>query len=337
MQLRIPSDASPLPDGWSAPELSSDVIEADGLRLQRVGVSSVGPSGAEVTGSAAGPGDTPPVDRAYFELLERVATVEAASHRDRVYPLLAASSEVIGEVRAEELFPQDPEPARWRHARSNGVALHDGWERAVERARWELAERDRVVGSWYGAVAPVPYLGPLPDELGLLTRHDWRAVRIPEPDEGRFSRDVEVVAVFGFPREPGLPLALGYGGRDSERGALETAAAEALQLLAFLWGEPPPPSSPPPGPSPMHHLDHFQYSGSHARARAWLEGSRRVGRHARSPAPASRMGFVDLTPPWLKPGLRVVKAFCQGSIPLTFGDSPFAAHLPPEERVHPIA
>jgi hypothetical protein len=46
--------------------------------------------------------------------------------------------------------------------------------------------------------------------------------------------------------------------------------------------------------------------------------------------------FVDLSPPWLPAGLHVAKALCRAALPLVFGESPFASHLPRELQIHPI-
>src|SRR5690606_19625166 len=127
-----------------------------------------------------------------------------------------------------------------RPARSNGVALHRSWEEACLRARLELIERDRVLRSWYGELAPSP--APVPTSLARFATDEWCACRIPEPRDG----DVEVAAIIGFPREPGGSLARGFAARASLDEALEAAALEALQGLAFLWEEPLPEAAPEP-------------------------------------------------------------------------------------------
>jgi hypothetical protein len=115
--------------------------------------------------------------------------------------------------------------------------------------------------------------------------------------------------------------------------------AEALQLLAFLWGEPlPDASSPPSEPTPTQHLDTYQVKGAHEIIRHWLEGAH-VAYWPAKDRPSrrrSRVGYVDLTPAWLPKELRVVKAVCKEATPLLFGDSPLAAHLPATLRLHPI-
>ena len=119
------------------------------------------------------------------------------------------------------------------------------------------------------------------------------------------------------------------------------ALAEALQSLAFLWGEPVPNTPPPLGPSPMHHLEQYQYAPHRAWLRQWLDGQRVGvvgGAEGVTPTPRGEaVLFVTLTPPWLPDGMSVVKATCADATPLVFGEAPFLARLPAEARVHPVA
>ncbi len=329
---------SPLPEGWSPLEVIEDEIDIGGLSLRRAGFASIAPTGEEITGSAAERTQSPRA-RGYYELLERIATMEAlGGSRDR-WELRDAYGEIVGSCRNDELFPESNAPDRWRHARSNGVAIHASWTSAVERATFELAERDRILRSWYGEITPIRIADATTlDELPEVSTHEVVAYAFPEVAPSHFARDIHVVGVFGFPTGHDLPLVLGYGARKTEADALEAAAREALQLLAFLWGEPVAASAPPMGPTAMHHLEHFQYAGHHAALRAWLEGAHRTYEKPGSTATVpSAVTFADLTPTWLTDGLRVARAFAPGAVPLAFGDSPFAAHLPEHLRAHPVA
>jgi hypothetical protein len=216
------------------------------------------------------------------------------------------------------------------------VALHASWQTACERARWELAERDRILRSWYGAIRPIRVAFPPSSPLVSVATYDWCAYAFPEPDAASFSSGVEVAGVFGFPRLHGAPLVMGFGARDDAEGALEAAETEATQLLAFLWGEPSPDAAPEMGPTPVHHIDRFQWRPNHGQLREWLGGAHEGHAPRSSPRVRGETAFVDLTPDWLRGGLRVAKAVCTSATPLTFGDSPFGGHLPPELRPHPI-
>jgi ribosomal protein S12 methylthiotransferase accessory factor YcaO len=327
----------PLPEGWSTPATMADSIVAEGLCLHRAGVSAIAPTGEEITGSAAGvsPGV---LDRGWFELLERASTLDALRDPRRRLPSRALDGAPTGDVVASKVFPESDEPARWRFGRSNGVALHRTWKEACERAWWELTERDRVLRSWYGEGAPRRVAfdpGPLAD-LGPL--YEWRAYTFEDEVSRAWSAGIEVAGVVGLPRSGGLPLVTGWSARPLLDDAIASAAAEATQQLAFLWGEPLPADEPAPGPSAMHHLDHLIWPGMAAHLVAWLDGGHR--RYAAAPLPAASPGsvsFVDLTPTWLAGHLFVARAVCPDAEPLTFGDAPRGRHLPPALRAHPIA
>jgi ribosomal protein S12 methylthiotransferase accessory factor YcaO len=236
------------------------------------------------------------------------------------------------------LFPESDVPAQWRYARSNGVAIHDGWRAAALRALWELAERDRVLRAWYGDTRPARVDLPIDDTpLAGASSFDWVAYSFPSPSPENFSAGVEVVGVFGFPDRDTLPVISGFGGRPNWQEAHAAAVSEAMQLLGFLWGEPVAEEAPSCGPTPLHHLDYYQWPPHRAHLRRWLELGHERFLPARLPEPGTPVMFADLTPAWLESGLRVAKAICDSAAPLTFGDSPFACHLPSELRPHPVA
>jgi hypothetical protein len=328
----------PLPEGWGAPSVVEDRIVADGVLLHRAGLSSIAPSGEEITGSAAGP-SSDVLARGEFELLERAATLEAIRAR-RPLTVRDRAGAAIDAIAADDLFPASDEPVRWRYARSNGVALHASWEDACDRALWELVERDRVLRSWYGAIAPrrVGFdvaASPLAGAASIA----FEAYVFDDPDGPAWSAGIAAAAVIGFPCREEVPLVVGYGARPDLAAAVAAAAGEAAQLLAFLWGEALPSSEPEPGPTPMHHLEHLLWVETAPRLRRWLEGAHRTFARPGGDRPAEAAAaprFADLTPAW-PTRLRVARAIAPGLTPLTFGDAPLAAHLPDELRLHPIA
>jgi YcaO cyclodehydratase, ATP-ad Mg2+-binding len=374
VSLRSESSSSRprLPEGWSVPESVEDVIVADGLSIRRAGISSVAPDGEEITGSAAAlelirsrsaarePEHTAAAARASFELLERASIVHAIGAGSAHYELRAAGGTLVKTVSRSTLFPESEDPSRWRHARSNGVAIHSSWRNACERALWELAERDRVLAAWHGHVRPERIDGG-PLGLGAKTAsYEWSAWSFPEEWPGSFSQGLAVVGVFGFPTSPDLPLALGFAARPQLRAALADATQEAVQLLGFLWGEPVAVGIGDVPPTAFGHLDFYQPSERHHLLRSWLAGEHLQYGHLDAPArrdgeksDAQHVGthhaggesvsqcdvvlYADLTPPWLEDGFRVVKAVCSSARPLTFGHAPFGAHLPEERRIHPIS
>lgn len=311
---------SPLPEGWALGDVVEDVVNADGLSLRRAGLAVVSPRGEQATGSAAETHDDP-LRRSYFELLERASTLDAIS-------------------RWPELFPQSALPDRWRYARSNGVAVHLDWSQACQRAYWELAERDRVLRAWIGEVSIEPVAAPGSFELDRAVSYRWRICRFVGSSRTAWSRDVEVIGVFGVPKRSGIPLVMGYGGRPTLDEAIDAATREATQMLAFLWGEEIPAETPCSGPTPVHHVDWWLWPGHHERLERWLDGGHRnfagdqAGDHEHRDL---AVHYTDLTPPWLTGGLKVAKAQCNVATPLAFGEAPLTAHLPLDLRIHPIA
>jgi hypothetical protein len=342
-------DTLPLPSGWSPLDVCEDVIVADGLELRRAGLSSTSPTGEEITGAAVERTESP-IRRGYFELLERVSTVEAISAPQASYRVFSRVGRPLGERTAAEVFPATDDPTQWRYSRSNGVSLHQDWHSAAERALCELAERDHVLRSWLGQTTPVALQDAALDVgLGTTSQYEWLAFGFPAALGTSFSTAVEVVGVFGFPGSDRLPVAYGYAGRKNQEDALAAAAREALQILGFLWGEIPASVLPSPTPTAQHHLEHYQWPAHRNLLRRWLEGGHRSfgdptdpasdgSRRASAPFDEdSAVVFADLTPMWLTGGLRVAKALCREAVPLAFGNSPFASNMRGPLRFHPIA
>lgn len=324
-----------LPEPWTTPEIFQDVINAAGLELHRSGLSTVASTGEEVCGSAA-ESSTGATTRAWYELLERVSTLDAIAAPRASYTLRDRAGKTIVDVEHSVVFPASPPDAPWRYARSNGVALHATWEAACDHALWELLERDRVLRAWYGETTPVRLdLGAW--DQPASSSYDWQAYSFPAgaspgPD------GVDVVGVFGFPTDDTAPFVLGYAGRSDREAALVSARREAMQLLAFLWGEPILDQPPEPAPTSMFHLDTYQARGRHVLVREWLEqGHARFWPGARSePEGRAIAGFVDLTPAWLAGRCHVAKAIVSNALPLVFGAGPAGEHLPPALAFHPI-
>ena len=60
-----------LPEGWTETEVVADVVVIGGVRIARAGVAARGPSGVEVTGSAAEADEAPEVRAPEFSAGDR--------------------------------------------------------------------------------------------------------------------------------------------------------------------------------------------------------------------------------------------------------------------------
>src|SRR5690606_37386684 len=102
--------------------------------------------GGDVAGSAAGLGAFP-VRRAYFELLERSAVLDAIATPRVAYPVLDARGAPTAECARDRVFPEVHDSS-WAYSKSNGVAVGPDWPSACRAARAELFERHAVLGAW---------------------------------------------------------------------------------------------------------------------------------------------------------------------------------------------
>jgi hypothetical protein len=332
----------PLPASWEPPEPFFETLTLGESVIHLAGLATAGTRGERPTGSAASASDPGEATaRAYFELVERTALLDAAAEAPRTLDLLDRRQRRIGRIGAAEAFPVSPTPDRWRPSRSNGVAAHGTWEAACDAAWAELVERDRVLRSWYGEVAFAPGPAPLhaiPLPPGLAPLTTWTARVLPAVP-GAIGDDWTVAVVAGFPKRDDVPLTIGFGAARDAESATRSAAAEAVQRLGFLLGEPIPEAAPEPSPTPDYHQEFFLHVASHPLLRAWLdEAGEPPPPTCASFAPDRDAGFVDVTPPALRGRLWVVKAVCAAAEPLVFGEpAPHRAGVRCDRRVHPIA
>lgn len=315
------TERHPLPDGWSLSEVFLQETTVAQLRLWMVGLIA-GRDSRQALGSAA-EGYGYPVERAYFELLERICIQEAQSAEQ--LSVRDAQGRPLAQRSGARVFPVDPFPARLRLALSNGVALQSGWSNACAAARRELVERDRVLRSFAGEIVPRP-LANAPEALtrALSSEYRYTAYALDAPP----SAAEHVVTVCLWPRALTSPVVYGFGVAEDPGQAQTHAEREALQRLAFLWGEPLPEEPPEPAPTPDFHQDFYLYPPNHALLQAWLEG-RRAGpaRKLGAPFAAERVTFIDLTPAALSSsGLFVAKALSPHARKLRFGATRAAPH-----------
>ena len=312
-RVRKLTERHPLPPGWTLSEVFLQETTVAQLRLCMVGL--VSSRDAEQALGSAAESDVYPVERAYFELLERISiqqaqTSEALWVRDRDDRALAQRS-------GKRVFPPDAFPARSRLALSNGVALGVDWADACTAARRELAERDRVLRSFAGEIRPRA-LPHVPEALARALEPEYRytAYALDAPA----GEAEHVVTVCLWPRSLTNPLVHGFGAAADLKGAQARAEREALQRLAFLWGEALPEQAPDPSPTPDYHQEHYLFVPHHAQLLEWLEGNKPRPARQTVTLHADKLTFIDLTPAALSSsGLRVAKAVSPHARKLRFG------------------
>jgi hypothetical protein len=335
MSLERLTKEYPLSEQWGSPSVLQDTTRVHDVQVHIVGLCAQDRAGQIVTGSA-GDLSALPVERAYFELLERTAIV--AMHDSKPSRLITrrADGSVCESVDNGTLFPLNPDPKRWRYAKSNGVAAGITWEGACARADAELIERDRVLRSWYGEADPVRVEVPaaLPSQLNAL--YAFEAYHFDESDDCR----VHVAGVFGFPRRAEAPFLCGFGARATRSAALAAAAGECVQRLGFLWGEDIPSAEPEFSPTPDFHQEFYLWPSAQGRLRDWLKGApgRQRTRSIAKEETKSERKFIDLTPIELGSKAFVAMAVPRDEVPLIFGDGhPKYQETPGQRRIHPLS
>ncbi len=329
----------PLPNSGQLVEVFSEQTRICGLDLGMVGLVAQSGDGPPVPGSAAQRGAMP-VERAYYELLERFSLLQAKQRAEKTDAAMSficrdELGREVGSVEAAQVFPPDPAPGM-RYALSNGAALHSTWGAARAAAHAELVERDAIVRSWWGACMPqhVPHTATLGE---LADTYEVMVAEVPT-ELASHTSELRVAFCIGFPKYAGAPLIRGLSAKPDVASAAHAAIAEALQSLCFLWGEELPNGTPEASPTPAYHQDYYLVPDQHELLRAWLGG--RLPHALRQPAAfdPSSVRYVDLTPAELVGKLHVCKAVCTTAVQLTFGPQLelCGEPLPPELRVHPI-
>ena len=320
-----------LPDGCELRETFFQRTIVGELELFMVGLVASAGADISVTGAAADEHGFP-VDRAFFELIERLSIFLARRSPDplRVRDVRGTAK---GERAPARIFPLDKRPELLRTSLSNGVALHASWPEACEAALCELIERDRVLRSFAGEWKPSAI--QLPDtklERSLRAEYSVEAYRFG-PSRGRLTH--VTTGLFLLPKRASAPIAYGFGAARDSEAALSGARREALQRLAFLWGEELPAAPPPAAPTPDYHQEYYLYPPHHAVLRDWLAGRAKRARPASKPVLDTQqpVSFVDLRPTGLRRELAVAKAVSTRASRLRFGSSSSRKLTPP----HPIA
>jgi hypothetical protein len=323
-RFALPADARDL-------EQFDQTVEVGPLRMRLAGVTAR--LGDVIYAGSAAHETEDPLPRAYFELLERLSIGQAilSSGEHTLHDATRTSAAQQGtRLPASLLFKPNPEPQRWRHALSNGVALGETWAHACSRALAEVVERDAVLRSWFGRLP----LHPLPADAAV----GWRILSELYELEVRCVQWLGhwVVVGVGFPREASTPLGLGFGARRELNEASQVALREFVQRLGFLWGESIPECEPEPAPSVDYHQEWGLWTGSHGALRQWLERAAGVASLEPEPDPPA-LGFADLTYREIQGQLHVARAHAPALCPLIFGTGYSLEGVGAVQGAHPIA
>lgn len=344
LRLKPSIDLSKPIGEWTPEPDFRDKVTIEGLTIFLSGIQANHPEFGGVTGSAADV-ETHPIERSWYELVERISILNKMMSAQSVYQPLSLDGEKLGKtLTKDEVFPSSTSP-EYQYARSNGVALHKTWEEACRRAAFELVERHLVLSSWVGLVRPLVTMeGSGRSALNSL-RQTYEVKRVHFGTQSirclNATLGVTVSAVALLPRDPAAPLILAFGAAETSKESLMKAEAEAIQRLGFLWGEELPTELPEFSPTNLYHQDYFLRADQRDKVEAWLNGVfyRGSGDKAESTLDKTlSVSFVDLSA-YPELNLKVARAICPEMIPLVFGkwrEREFA-NLPDALLIHPIA
>lgn len=327
----------PLPNDYELQDPFVDHLRLGPLELGMAGLIAMDlRSGQETIGAAAGPGDVP-IQRAYFELLERTYTLHARD-QGRRFVEVDEHGRAIGELDHHAVFGD--EGAIAPHATrsfTNGVALHRSPVAACRNARSELIERDQLLRAWYGFCDVTAVRVPEGSFYDWAQEHyDVRACRFG----GDVSPWAYSAGILAYPyRATQAPLLFASGGGQSLQEALARSERELLQRLAFLWGEDIPREAPTPTSTVDYHQAYHLVPRNHGFLQSFFGlGHRRFCEQAPPPQlQAHSIRFADLRTPGFPESLCLVRAISSDALPVLFGHDQLTAQLPAALQVHPIS
>lgn len=313
----------PIPAQWKEVDFFSETVQIGDLQIHCVGYSYES-NGTLVTGSAASSQEKP-FDRAYFELLERLSIVEAM-RSEKTFTCIKTGQT----IRSKDLFPQSNSP-EWNYARSNGVALGLTTDQASLRASQEAIERDIILRSWLGNFPPQELFlshEELKYQKLLSPFYDMKSYAFPV-----IKNQTYVCMSVLFPLNDAHPQLHGFGAGSSVDLAQIKAAEEAIQRLAFLWGDNFC-EDLTFQPTPLYHQNFFLQPTGKRQLKSWLNFSHESYPFNHLDVPVS---FFDITPDFLKK-YKVIKALSVECLALKFGKAAYQPFkdLSYDHSIHPI-
>lgn len=307
---------------WKLIDQYADKILVDQFSISLAGFACENDQGIVLSGSAGGNDHIK--DRAFYELLERLSIFEF--HHLSNEELLALKDQNginLCVQTKKELIPQS-ENSNWRFAISNGVAIHQDFEKASNHAMRELLERDAILASWYGLTSPkkVACSNQVFPKSYHLEFYQFETLN------GYYS-----AMCLARPLVESAPLLYGFSCASSFEIACNKAQEELIQRIGFLFNE--------VGetelrfePTALFLQEYYLRKENHHKIYDWLEGKHgAIGRASRD----ATICFIDLTPQSLE-NLTVVKALSDETIPLIFGQdySIRGIKIKKEWEFHPV-
>lgn len=333
----------PTQDGWKVEKPFIEKLSLGDINSYMVGLRASHPLLGQVTASAVGQ-DQPPEEKAWFELMERVAIMRALSSDDPNLKTRLFSGNEATTIAKSSIFPSLVAPGsnEFQHSKSNGIALHNTWENACRHAAYEAVERHFILSTWLGKHKP-KILKTVDTKFASLSGKykvchvEFGSTYVPSIGETVYSCGVFLLPRL-FSSKKKVPFVFGCGGHKSLDEALKKAEREALQRLSFLWGEEIPSEEPSFAPNPMYHQELFLWPKKHKMIKDWIQG-RFFKKELEVDDSEIDLTFVDLSEYSLNEEHFIAKAHSEKIIPLVFGkpqSGPFK-ELEEGRKVHPIA
>ncbi|MBY0371428.1 YcaO-like family protein [bacterium] len=298
-ELQALREEVPLPEGWALGEVLERSLQRGPYVLQLAGLVAHQGDRLATHGSAACL-EGRAMERAYFELLERISILEQ---------------------------PSTPVQGSWALSKSNGVALGGSHARATQAALYELVERDRLLRSWRGET--------LPQRLDWVASGVFRELESEYAFEAyafsSLSEEAVTVGIFGWPRREGRCRIYGTAARGHLAAALHAAERECLQGYGFLSEEQALLEEPSFSPTPDYHQAYYLYPPNTQHLTDWLAGKRYHGSERKRSD--WQVHFREITPQSLKGHVVVAQAVCTEAVSLYFGRRPEE----PTGPVHPFS
>lgn len=349
------TESVPLSPRWSKPQVYPDDFHLGSFHLKTMGLIAEASDKVPISGSAASETSEEALERAYFELIERTSIFDVLQSSEEIFEVMDRKGN-LRKLRRDQIFPVDGVSQGWKYSKSNGVAAHYDFQKAARSAALELIERDRILRSWYEGVpiSEIYFVEGTSTSIYVSQLEPYYRLKAYLIGKG-----TPVVGFFGFPKKTEWPLLLGFGASEDPWGALGHAQREALQRLAFLWGESIPSDCPSASPSPDYHLEYYLYPSHIEKITQWLENCQQRGAEFKNLGSESpeifpvqleyegssaengltkdlssdlskdlsgdlsrdfeNIWFLDITPDHLKSKIVVVKAVSDQLTPLTFG------------------